>query len=74
MHDEQKVADTLEIPSQLLKALATDQSANDAFDRLSAHDQHLIIDWVCEGTSEERTQRASDAIEMLKSGRLPQPR
>lgn len=66
------VSDTLEIPAQFLKALAEDQAANDAFDRLPGGDQREIIDWVVEvKNSDERSKRSELAIEKLKQGMKP---
>lgn len=64
-----ELGDTIEIPAQFMKALANDESANSAFDKLSTAAQRKFIDWVAEAKeSEERTQRSKQAIEKLKSG------
>jgi uncharacterized protein YdeI (YjbR/CyaY-like superfamily) len=70
--DEFAVSDTLEIPAQFLKALANDQVANDAFDRLPGGDQRAFIDWVVAAkTDETRSERSEQAIEKLRQGVKP---
>ncbi len=70
--DAYVVGDTLEIPSQFLKALANDVSANDAFDRLAPGDQRAFIDWVAAARDADgREQRSDEALARLKAGRGP---
>lgn len=67
-----EAGDTLEIPTQFLKALAADSLANDAFDRLATADQREFIDWVVEiKDADERFRRAWSAIDKLKAGKRP---
>ncbi len=73
--DAYAVGDTLEIPSQFLKALANDASANDAFDRLAPGDQRAFVDWVAAARDADgREQRAGEALARLKTGRGPDGR
>lgn len=67
--DKFNMEDTLEIPAQFLKALANDESANSAFDKLSTPAQREFIDWVAEAKdSGERVSRSKQAIAKIKAG------
>jgi HAD superfamily hydrolase (TIGR01490 family) len=62
-------SDTLEMPTQLLKALAYDPAASAAFDNLSDEGQRACIDLVNAARSgPEREERTAQAIQKLLKG------
>jgi hypothetical protein len=59
----------VEIPSDLLKELRTDQEAKAFFDKLSYTHRREYVNWVMEAKKEEtRQNRIVKTIEMLKKG------
>ncbi|HOX46339.1 MAG TPA: YdeI/OmpD-associated family protein [Myxococcota bacterium] len=60
---------TLEMPAQLLKALAYDPAAGAAFDDLSTEQQRTFIDFVTAArSSSEREERTAQVVQKLLKG------
>jgi bacteriocin resistance YdeI/OmpD-like protein/uncharacterized protein DUF1905 len=65
--DEPRV---VEVPPQLANALARDEEASEAFERLSYTHRREFAEWVGEAKREEtRTRRAGQALAMLREGK-----
>ena len=60
----------IELPSELKKALKTEQEAKSFFDKLSYTHQREYVMWINEAKREEtRQSRIVKAVEMLKQGK-----
>jgi hypothetical protein len=65
--DEPRV---VEVPPELADALAGNQQAGDAFERLSYTHRREFAEWVAEAKrAETRTRRAQQALAMLREGK-----
>ena len=65
---------TLEVPAELLKALANDEAAKSVFESLLPDERQRVIEWVKEGKSQREMQRRSkEAIQKLRAGRFVEP-
>ncbi len=63
---------TLEMPAQLLKALAYDPAAGASFDELSTEQQRRFIDFVSAArSSAEREERTAQVVQKLLKGERP---